>query len=180
MKAMVLQRVKYGVEIGLNTISILPWTAVFQKEQRYKSGHRNQKYERRHRHRHFGPATVDVSKKAHEGPLAVSFAYRLAGVELDYAADVGGKTSACIRFARLSGSKHFKVGGFATSSRVKVAVQDLTVQSSASTAPATPQLQFFASDEDGVVEFDAVLGPAIVILIEDHGIDKKVVGTHVG
>jgi len=106
--AMVIQRVKYGIKIGLRNIEVLPWVALFHEET--------------------GAEVQAPTSHAHTGSLCTSFRFRLSGmrIEYTYSCSHGGSSctlSACIRLPRLSGSKHLRVGGFAPMQTVQVEVQ---------------------------------------------------------
>ena len=129
--AMVLQRVKYGINIGLNTVEVLPWVALFQQAPRA------------------------VSAKAYAGPLSASFRYRLSGADIAYSRiDHGCATlSVRIHMSRLSGTKRYRVGGFNSSQSVQLRVSAVPGYAGV----RRPEL--IAADGDGVVEFNAPTGP---------------------
>ena len=65
--AMVIERVKYGISVGLGGVEVLPWTALFAPPAA-------------------GARTVraQTTGKAHAGPLRASFRYMLSGTLIEY------------------------------------------------------------------------------------------------
>ena len=136
--AMVIERVKYGINIGLSTIEVLPWTAMFAPTQ----------------------AEVQAQTgKAHVGPVRTSFRYSLSGTVIEYncLADSGGKgcsLSVQIQLPRLSGTKHFRVGGFEPAQTVQV-----RAIAAARDGDGEARSMLSSADGEGVVEFNAPVGP---------------------
>jgi hypothetical protein len=122
----------------------------------------------------FAPSGVPVSstpsanlaEKAHAGPITASFHYHLSGLTIDYtfAASIdvgttgfsrGSVLHVLLRFPQLSGTKHFRVGGFAPGVLVQVATMRREEQEKAEKELQTTTA---AADQNGVVEFDALTG----------------------
>ena len=140
--AMVIERVKYGINIGIGTIEVLPWTVLFSAGAS-------------------GRAKAQTGK-AHAGPLRASFRYALSGTVIEYRCVAGGGTeegcslSVQIQLPRLSGTKHFRVSGFETAQTVRVRA---TAAAANDADPDSEERSIMSSaDSDGVVEFDAPAG----------------------
>jgi len=148
--AMVIERVKYGINIGLSTIEVLPWTALFSPGAPGEAKARPRAQ----------------TGKAHAGPMRASFQYTLSGTVIEYAyrcvagggGEEGCSLSVQIQLPRLSGTKRFRVGGFETAQAVQVRATAAAANDAGSDADGEERSMRSSADGDGVVEFDAPAG----------------------
>ena len=149
--AMVIERVKYGISVGLGEVEVLPWTALFAPAA--------------------GARTVRAQTgKAHAGPLRASFRYMLSGTLIEYSCLAGGNGQPCslrvrIQLPRLSGTKRFRVGGFEPAQTIAVVQQARATGGTDDAAFGHVQRglrersMVASADADGVVEVSAETGP---------------------
>ena len=152
--AMVIERVKYGINIGLSTVEVLPWTALFgapaQAETTAEATATTVEAT--------VTATVQTGK-VHAGPMHASFTYRMSGAAIEYSCVAGTSEGGCdlrvrIQLPRLSGTKRFRVGGFEALQAVQA-----RATAAAGGADGEERSMLASADGDGVVEVDAPVGP---------------------
>ena len=148
--AMVLQKVKYGIDIGLSTVTVLPWVGLF------RSG------------------AHDSSTKAHAGPLHASFRYSLSGTQIEYTCRANNHTtsrgcslSVDIQMKRLSGNKRFVIGGFEPVEAVQWRVTTLDRREDEDRGELT------AADVDGIVEVNAPTGAQWKLSLVSHELSSR-------
>ena len=141
---MVIERVKYGISVGLGGVEV-PWTALFAPAA--------------------GARTVRAQTgKAHAGPLRASFRYMLSGTLIEYSCLAGGNGQPCslrvrIQLPRLSGTKRFRVGGFEPAQTIAVQARATGTDAAFAHVQRGGDRSMVASaDADGVVEVSAETG----------------------
>lgn len=147
--AMVIERVKYGISIGLRTVEVMPWTNLFQSP--LSAGAVTQ------------AETSRQVGKAHAGPLRASFRYTASGAVIEYtclASDDNERPCALhvrVHLPRLSGMRLFRVGGFEPTQALAVEVRATGPTDEGSRGGGGEHSTATAS-ADGVVEVSAPTG----------------------
>ena len=140
---------------GSGTVEVLPWVALFAP----RSG----------RIRRPAAAKAAAKAKAHTGPIGASFRWHLSGLRVDYRCS--GPADACdlsvrLELPRLSGTKRFRIGGFAPHAQVEVTTTRLATGARARARARTRAgrrrevvaVVAATADPHGVAEFEAPAG----------------------